>query len=195
MSEQTSLWPRVIADTRPESSLALAIQQAANGLSQMIGQPVAAGAPRLVALSLGEIADYAGDPEAEMVGIYLLLGDDLPGQAILILTLTDALLLVDALLGEAAGTTNDLGDMERSALCEAGNLMIACFLNEVARFARSLLRPSPPAVMADMLGAILEVVASAAPLQEQLLIVESELVIPESSLRLGFWILPEHALP
>jgi chemotaxis protein CheC len=160
----------------------------------MIGQPVAASAPRLVALSIGEMADYAGDPEAEMVGIYLLLGDDLPGQAILTFPLADALLLVDALLGEPTGTTYDLGDIERSALCEVGNLMVAYFLNEIALIAVAPLRPSPPAVMADMLGAILEVVASAAPLQEKLLIIESELAIDESALRLRFWMLPEHAL-
>jgi hypothetical protein len=39
----------------------------------MIGQPVATSAPQLFALSVGDMADYAGDPEAEMVGIYLLL--------------------------------------------------------------------------------------------------------------------------
>src|SRR5436190_1583888 len=106
MNEHTSLWPRIIADGRPGSALALAIRQAADGLSLMIG----------------------------------------------------------------------------------------CFLNEIALVARSLLRPSPPAVMADMLGAILEVVASAAPLQEKLLIVESELAIGASPRRLRLWILPEHAL-
>jgi len=193
MSEHTSLWPLVIADARPDSTLALAIRQAAGGLAQMIGQPVAASVPRLFALSVGDMADYAGDPEAEMVGIYLLLGDDLSGQAILTLPLADALLLSDALLGERSGTTHDLGDVERSALCEVGNLMIASFLNEVALISEAPLRPSPPAVMADMLGAILEVLASAAPLQEKLLIIESELAIGEGPLRLRFWVLPEHA--
>ena len=195
MIEQTSLWPQIIADARPDSALARAIRQAGAGLSQMIGLPVGVGAPRLVALALGEIADYAGDPEAEMVGIYLLLGDDLPGQAILTLPLSDAFLLVDALLGEPAGTTDDLGDVERSALCEAGNLMIAGFLNAIALIAEAPLRPSPPAVMADMLGAILGVVASAAPLHEKLLIIESELAASESAPRLRFWILPDYALP
>ena len=64
------------------------------------GEPdvtVTASAPRLVALSMAEMADYAGDPEAEVVGIYLLLGDDLPGQAILTFPLADGLFLVDAL--------------------------------------------------------------------------------------------------
>ncbi|MFL5807626.1 MAG: chemotaxis protein CheC [Roseiflexaceae bacterium] len=194
MSEQISLWHQVLADVRPDSVLARAIRRAGDGLSYMIGQPVAAGAPRLVTLSIGEMADYAGDPEAEIVGIYLLLGDDLPGQAILTLPLADALLLVDALLGEPTGITYDLGDIERSALCEVGNLMVAYFLNEIALIAQAPLRPSPPAVMVDMLGAILEVVASAAPLQGKLLIIESELAIGESALRLPFWILPEHAL-
>ncbi len=102
MSEQISLWHQVLADVRPDSVLARAIRRAGDGLSYMIGQPVAAGAPRLVTLSIGEMADYAGDPEAEIVGIYLLLGDDLPGQAILTLPLADALLLVDALLVSSA---------------------------------------------------------------------------------------------
>src|SRR3954467_1138853 len=123
MSEQTSLWPQVLADTRPDALLASAIGQAAAGLSRMTGRQVAAGPPQLLALSVSEMADYAGDLEVEIVGIYLLLGDDLAGQAILTLPLADARLLADALLGQPAGATSALGDIERSALCEAGNLM------------------------------------------------------------------------
>jgi chemotaxis protein CheY-P-specific phosphatase CheC len=50
-----------------------------------------------------------------MIGIYLLIRGGLQGQAILLLSPTDALHLIELLLNTAPGTVT-LGELERSAL-------------------------------------------------------------------------------
>ena len=76
-----------------------------------------------------------------------------------------ALALVDLLLGQPPGTTTDLDEMEESAMGEVGNIMGSFFLNALSDATGLTLQPSPPAVMTDMAGAILDV-AMADILQE-----------------------------
>jgi chemotaxis protein CheC len=134
------------------------------------------------------------DPEAETVGIYLLIGEDLPGEAILILPLDDAMYLADWLLEARPGTTTKLGSLECSALAEFGNLTLSSFLNAVAEFIGTPLRLSPPAVMVDMVATVFEAVAmSAAAVTDELLIIEADFVNVESDLSIQFWVLPNTA--
>ena len=65
--------------------------------------------------------------------------------------------LIDILLGEEPGTTDDLGELEYSALQEMGNVTASFFMNSVADNTSIRLMPSPPTVMMDMVGAILDV--------------------------------------
>ncbi len=176
---------------RLEELLPVAMQHAAGGLSEMVGHRITIDVPRVETVPIAQVADYAGGPEAEMVGIYLLIDGEMPGQAILMAPLDDALRLVDMLLGEPEGTTTQLGDLERSALAEAGNLTVSYFLNEIATLTGVSSRPSPPAVMVDMLRAILDVVAvPVASYTDELVIVETVFKQPQRTVGVHFWVLP-----
>jgi chemotaxis protein CheC len=127
------------------------------------------------------------------VGIYLRLEAGLQGQAIFVIPLPIALNLVDFLMDARPGTSVELGLMERSALAEVGNLMLSYFLNAVADLAEvsEVLQPSPPEVMVDMLGAILDVVtAPAAFVSDELLVVESLFRDRARTIWIRFWVLP-----
>ena len=63
--------------------------------------------------------------------------------------------LVDMLLALETGTTNELGDLEASALQEMGNITGTFFLNSMGDNTGIVLMPTPPTVMVDMAGAIL----------------------------------------
>jgi chemotaxis protein CheC len=142
-------------------------------------------------VSVNQLGMQVDNPEAETVGVYLLLGDDLAGEAILILSLADAMYLTDWLLEERPGTTTQLGELECSALAEAGNQVLSAFLNALSEFTDTPLRLSPPAVMVDMLATVFEAVAmSAGASTDELLVIETELVNIESDLSLQFWVLP-----
>ena len=62
------------------------------------------------------------------------------------------------LLGQDLGTNEALGEMEISALGEMGNIVGSFFLNALADATGLKLRVSPPSVMMDMAGAILDAI-------------------------------------
>jgi chemotaxis protein CheC len=195
MRRNTS-WAKFMAHLETDSLLPGAMHHAASGLSEMIGRPITIDVPRVERLPISQVSTYIGGPETEMVGIYLLIEGDMPGQAILMLPLEDALHMVDLLMDVPPGTTDTLGELERSALAEAGNLTASFFLNEVALFTGVSSRPSPPAVMVDMLGAILSVVAAPVAVDSnELLIVETVFKEPTRIVQAHFWILPYPCIP
>jgi chemotaxis protein CheC len=190
--QQAELWSKIINSTSHEGMLHMAMRHTAHNLTDMVENPFKIDNLRVETLSLSQLSLYANDPESETVGVYLLIDDELLGEAVLILSLADAMYLADWLLEVRPGTTTKLGEMERSALAEAGNLVLSSFLNALAEFTDTPLRLSPPAVMVDMLATIFEMVAvSAAPVTDELLIVETDLMNVESNLSIQFWILPD----
>lgn len=169
-------WFDAIPSSRWEGLLQTAMQGAARGLSEFVGHSVKITTLRVETVPLAQLAAYAGDPEAEAVGVYLLIEGDVCGQALLLMSPPAALNLVDMLLDAPPGATRRLGELECSALAEVGNLTVSYFLNAVAAFLEkpASLHPSPPAVMVDMLGAILDVVAAPeADVCDDLLVVET----------------------
>lgn len=192
MNEQSTAWHDVGSVSQLATLVRAAVQNATRGLSDMVGYHIITGTSQARVVPFSEMVACVGDPESEMVGIYLLMKGDLSGQAILIFTLASALNLADALLDAPLGTSSSLGDLECSALAEAGNLTVSYFLNAMAALTGIPLRPSPPAVMVDMLGAILNVViTSLAATSDDLLMIETILQNPEGDFQGRFWVLPD----
>lgn len=187
-----NLWPTLIVNTRPDSILCMAMEHVSEKLAEMLGLSFQLSALDVETLPLGYLAASVENPESEVVGVYLLSSDDLPGQAILILSLTDAMSLADLLLEEPVGTTTELGELERSALAETGNQVLSAFLNAIAKYSGKMLRLSPPAVMVDMLAAVLQVVITPiAPVTDELIIIKTGFTNSENSLSIRFWVLPD----
>ncbi len=185
------LWLKIISTTAPQGLLHAAMRHTASSLGDMVNHAFSLKNLKVETLPLSQLGMAAENPETETVGVYLLMGDDLPGEAILILSLADAMYLADWLLEERPGTTTHLGELECSALAEAGNQVLSSFLNALAEFTGTPLRLSPPALMVDMLATVFEAVAmSAGATSDELLIIKSELVNIESDLSLQFWVLP-----
>lgn len=169
------------------------VTQAAAGLSGMLGEAVTVTQPNLRLMPLSEVPGVLGGPEQEAVGIYLQAIGELSGQIMLILPLAKAMELVDLLLGEAPGTTNSLGSLERSALAEVGNITGTFFLNAVAAAIGLHSRPSPPAVMVDMVGAILDIiVAMSAGVSETVLVIEAAFLRDGREVEAHFWVIPDN---
>ena len=188
---QMIFWHEIVSRVSLTDLLQAAIQNSAQGLSEMVGRPITIEKPHIKTLPIGRAAACVGGPETEMVGVYLLIDGDASGQVILMLPLGEALHLVDLLLGEPRGSTTALGNLERSALAEAGNLMTSFFLNKIALLTGSELRPSPPAVMVDMLGAIVDVIAvPLAWMSDELVLIETAFQDAERVVKAHFWVLP-----
>lgn len=171
------------------------LASAASGFSGMIGEALAFSAPQVRRVPLADIPALLGGPEAATVGIYLQAHGDMAGQILLVMAYGKALELADLILSEPPGTTKELGPLERSALAELGNLTGSFFLNAVARTTGLSARPGPPAVMVDMLGAILDVVVSTYNGEERddMLILHAAFLRGGQEVEADFWVIPDPA--
>jgi chemotaxis protein CheC len=151
--------------------------RAIENLSQMIGQEIEVNSFRMQSIPIQDIASLVGGPEVTSVGIYLTVSGGADGHLMLIYDPSIACQFVDLLMMQPPDTTTSLGEMEQSALGEMGNIVGASFLNVLADEMRMNLRPSPPAVMMDMAGALLDVIAA------DLLLVQDEAFVAETTFR------------
>ena len=152
---------KVCAETNDASikldMLKKGVSNAVTGLSQMVGREIKIADININKIPVKEIPDLFGGPQEMMVGVYLAICGRTNGHMIAVYEPQTAFDLIDLLLGQSAGTTKELTDMERSVLGEVGNIMGSFFLNHLANTTGEELQPSPPAVLMDMAGAILEV--------------------------------------
>lgn len=170
------------------------INNAAHGFSGMIGHRIEVSNPVLSLVPLLTIPELVGSPEADAVGVYLRFEGDLFGQIMMIIAHHKALELADLLMGLTPGTTKHLGPLERSALGELGNLCGSFFLNSISKLVGASFWPTPPAVMVDMVGAILDIViATAGGISEHILLMHANLIDGSRSVETDFWVIPDMA--
>jgi chemotaxis protein CheC len=170
------------------------IINAAKGISTMVGQPLSVNQPKVKTINIKDIPTILGGPEIEAVGIYLKAEGDLPGHFMLIISIEKAFELADMLLELPTGTTTALGSLERSALAEVGNLSAAFFLNAVEDITSLSSRPTPPAVMVDMVGAILDIiVATTGGVSEHVLTFQATFTCGDRNVITDFWVIPDPA--
>jgi len=193
-TQQVEIWADILDNTSTVSMLHTAMRHVAYNLADMLGRPFKVDHLYLDTIPINCLESPCSNPESEAVGVYLLIDGDLSGEAIMILCPDDAMYVADWLLDARPGTTTSLGEMERSALSELGNLTMSSFLNAIADMVGTPLRVSPPAVAVDTLGVIFEAVAMLAEtLNDELPVIKTDFVNEESSLRIQFWVLPDFA--
>ena len=130
--------------------------KAIQGLSEMLGQEVGATELKARRVPLTQAAEVLGGSDQPAAAVYLAMSGSAEGHIVLVYPPQIAFEMVDMAMGDEAGTTTDLGEMGTSVLGEIGNVMAASFLQTIADSTGLDLRVSPPAVMLDMAGAILD---------------------------------------
>lgn len=168
------------------------IHQAAFGFSKMVGETLTASDPTVRLVPLTTVQDLLGGPENEAVGIYLRAEGDLCAQFMMVIPVPKALEIVDKLMGDPVGTAQFLGAQERSALAELGNLTGSFFLNAIADMTGLDTRPSPPAVVVDMIGAILNILLmSWDGMSDQVLMIQTRFMCGDREIQADFWVIPD----
>ena len=169
----------------------LGSQNAITGLSQMVDQNIEMTAVSARQVPVDEIPDLFGGREQVAVAVYLAVSGAAEGHMFLVYPPDTAMSLVDLLMGEEPGTTTEITEMEASALGEMGNIMGSFYLNALSDASGLILMPSPPAVIMDMVGSILDV-ALAGILEESddALVVEAVFATEDRKINGNFLVLP-----
>jgi chemotaxis protein CheC len=169
--------------------------RAIENLSQMTGQVIEVNSFNLRSIPIQDISSLVGGPDVTAVGIYLTVSGGADGHLMLIYEPSIACQFVDVLMMQPPNTTTSLGEMEQSALGEMGNIVGASFLNVLADEMHMDLRPSPPAVMLDMAGALLDVIAADLMMvQDEAYVAETTFRAPDREITGMFFVMPSAGL-
>jgi chemotaxis protein CheC len=164
---------------------------AATALSQMTGRTIMISVPTINIARLEDVPPQISGPEEPVAAVLMHMVGDLSGRTLLVFPKPTAIRLAELMLRRADGTSRELGELEQSAIKEAGNILSAAYMNALSDFMGMMLLPSPPSLAIDMSTAVL----TTAYLQfghdrDYVFCVESEFYMHEIAERLrGFFLL------
>ncbi len=131
---------------------------AATALATMIDKKIDMAVPQVKILEFKNVGEVLGDIEKPLVGIYFEMGGDLDGNIMFTLGVDSAKNLVNMLFAREDGS-EDMDEMDMSALSEVGNILAASYINSLSALTGLNLTLSVPSVCIDMAGAIISVPA------------------------------------
>jgi chemotaxis protein CheC len=157
-----------------------AVDAAANTLTQMTGIEISVASCSVNLVRLAELPASAGNPEEIAIGIYLGMHGDGQGHILLLMDGSVAQQVAGLMLGEAPEDVSIEDELAASALAEAGNVSCGAFMNALGDATAVRLELTPPAVVEDMRGAIVDaVVAEIALLGDEALVIGTRFALPD----------------
>ena len=164
---------------------------AATALSQMINSTIMISVPTINVSRLEEVPPQVSAPEEPVAAVLMHMMGDLTGRTLLVFPKPTAVRLAELMLKRPHGSSQDLGEMEQSAIKEAGNILSSAYMNALSDFMGMMLLPSPPSLAVDMSDAVLTTTYLQFGTDRDLVFcVESEFLMDESAEKLrGFFLL------
>ncbi|MGB4412910.1 MAG: chemotaxis protein CheC [Atribacterales bacterium] len=168
---------------------------AATALSKVVGKRVKMEVPLVKILPLKDVPDWLGGPEKEVLGVYLTMSGAANGHILFVMTIEDALKIMNILLGDLTPSREQVLDMDeiaRSAMEEIGNILSSSYLSALADFTGLRLNHSVPALAIDMAGAIVDVILiEISKRGDYALLIETEFVEEENKIKGYFMLIPD----
>lgn len=169
---------------------------AATALSQMTGSTIMIKVPEISVASMESLPAQFSPEEEPVAAVVMHMLGDLSGRTLLVFPRPTVMRLAELMLRRPVGSSLALGELESSAIKEAGNILSGAYMNALSDFLGMLLLPSPPTLVIDMSTAVLTSAFgefSADP--DAILCVESEFMLTElqHTLRGFFLLLPDPA--
>jgi chemotaxis protein CheC len=133
---------------------------AATALSTMTGGTIMINVPTLSVTAIEEVSAQGLRPEEPVAAVMMHMLGDLSGQTLLLFAEDAAMRLSELMLRRPSGASKSLGELEQSAIKEAGNILSGAYMNALSDFMGLILLPSPPSLALDMAGAVLSTARS-----------------------------------
>jgi chemotaxis protein CheC len=153
-----------------------AMQRSAGTLSEMSGVPIASSAAAIEIVPLPEVPTAVGSPDEPAIGVYVGIEGDGAGYVLVLLDEPMAAELAALMLGEEPGWVAVEDELAASALAEAGNVSCSAFMNALGEATGLTLMATPPVVIGDMRGAIMDVaIADIAQHGDEALLIKTQL--------------------
>ena len=130
---------------------------AATALSSLIGEAVRIQMPEVRIMGYNEAIEWIGGPEEITAGVLVGMGGHINGIMLSVQQLDFVNLVLGNMMGRSVNDYAELGEIERSALVEVGNIMISTFISALSGLAGIEITLTVPAFTVDMQGAIMAV--------------------------------------
>ncbi|HEY8376677.1 MAG TPA: chemotaxis protein CheC [Nannocystis sp.] len=129
---------------------------AATALSQLTGRRIWVNAPEIQIVPVEEVGSLTGSEEEIVACVVMQVLGDLAGRTIQVFPDATASRLAGILLRRNDVKFPDgFGEVEKSALKEAGNIIGAAYLNALSDFLGMIILTSVPGLAIDQAGAVL----------------------------------------
>jgi chemotaxis protein CheC len=128
---------------------------AATALSTMTGGTIMITVPTINVAKLEDVPPQISAPEEPVAAVLMHMLGDLTGRTLLVFPKPTALRLSELMLRRPQGSSKELGELEQSAIKEAGNILSGAYMNALSDFMGLMLLPSPPSLAVDMSTAVL----------------------------------------
>ena len=172
-----------------------AVISSITGLSQMCNQHIKVASLNAKLIPVSQITELLGGADSFVAGVNLEMSGPGKGLIVVVLTLRTAFDLIDVVMDEPNGTTQDFGELELSVLGEIGNVMGAHFLNTISDEVNLELQVSPPKVTISTVGTIVEdAVSSLMDQSEEMLVLDTAFGTPVREIHGKFLAIPSPQL-
>jgi len=164
---------------------------AATALSKMIAKRIDMDVPKVNILEFKNVAELVGGPEVEVVGIYFKVTGDITGSIMFLLDKKSAKLLTNLLMSKVDESDN-LDEMDFSALQEVGNILAGSYLSSLSTLTTLKLIVSVPSLAMDMAGAILSVpVILFGQVGDKVMLIETDFNEGTNRVKGNFFLIPD----
>jgi chemotaxis protein CheC len=128
---------------------------AATALSQMTGGTIMISVPTITIAALEDVPTQIDDGEEPIAAVLMHMLGDLTGRTLLVFPRPTAIRLAQLMLRRPHDPSADFGELEQSAIKEAGTILTGAYMNALSEFMGLMLLPSPPSLAVDMSAAVL----------------------------------------
>jgi chemotaxis protein CheC len=166
---------------------------AATALSTLTGTRIMISVPMVNVVPPGDFVPEIA-PDVEIVAVQMAMSGNIGGQTVFLLATPAGLRLAERMLRRTRGTSPSLGQLEQSALKEAGNILAGAYLTALSEFLGMTLMLSPPLFTTGDSAQALKALGDHAPAASTpILCVETEFFLeePVESLHGFFLLVPD----
>jgi chemotaxis protein CheC len=128
---------------------------AATALSQMTSNTIMITVPTITIAALEDVPQRIMPDEEPIVAVLMQLMGDLTARTLLVFPHPTAIRLAQLMLRRPNNPAAPFGELEQSAIKEAGNILSGAYMNALSEFMGLMLLPSPPSLAIDMSTAVL----------------------------------------
>lgn len=170
----------------------IGLGHAVTSLAEMTNRKMHMTVPRSEFLPFESIVELVGGYEEQVACVSLKLSGEIPGVIMFIFNRESTFFLVDMLLMQKPGTTDNLDEMGQSAVMEVGNILTGSFVNAIAEMTRLNVATSVPIFAFDMLGAVLSsLMVAEGKIDDQVLVIENRLFQDTMAVKGHFFLMAE----